>query len=137
MKVVHSFDLQGSTDVVRQQFDRRELENGYKNVLNHIHTIMSPHANASWERSIFVLKRASKVLKIKPRWDILKEKTICCAHQVVWEMITPEISDMAKALAKERFTRAILCTVARRLKNQETTLSLQEVVTLLQNNDGI
>jgi hypothetical protein len=109
----------------------QELKAFPKAVLAQIYAIMSPHADSSWERSIFVLKNAAKLLKIQPHWDILKAKTLICARQVVWEILEPEINNLVKALAKERFTRAVLITIAQAERRNETTLSLTEIKELL------
>jgi hypothetical protein len=129
-KIIHFYDCQKTVDVVGQHFDKAKLERVYKTVLAQIHAIMSPHADVSWERSIFLLKRAAKLLKIEPRWDILKEKTLICARQVVWEILEPEINDLVKTLAKERFTRAVLITIVEAERKRETTLSLTEIKSL-------
>lgn len=126
-KIIHFYDSQKTVDVVEQHFDKVKSERVYKDVLTQIHAIMSPHADASWERSIFLLKRAAKILKIEPHWDILKEKTLVCARQVVWEQLEPEINNLVKALARERFIRAVLITIAQAERKNETTLSLTEI----------
>ena len=109
----------------------------YENVSRQISDIMSPHASHAWKRSLFLLKRAAKALKIQPNWELLREKTIRCAHQVVWETITPEVKEQAKALAKERFTRAVLTTIVQATKDNESTFSLQEVSKLLERREEI
>src|SRR5262249_12083680 len=60
------------------------------------------------------------------------EKTVLCAHQVVWEIINPEIRSMAKELAKECFTRAVLINLIQKVKDRETTLSLAQIGDLIQ-----
>ncbi len=135
-KIVNSYGLKRSVGVGIQNIDRRKLENIYENIVEQIRMIMSSHTSVTWERSISLLKRVSKVLKIPHlRWDILKEKTVLCAHQVVWEIINPEIRSMAKELTKECFTRAVLINLIQRVKNRETTLSLAQIGDLIQASD--
>jgi len=111
----------------KRAFDHSSLKQVYEHVSAQISTIMSPHANTAWNKSIFLLKQAAKALKIKPDWNVLKEKTIRCAHQIVWETITPDVRSQAKTLAQKRFTRAVLTAIVQKTKDGETTLSLQEV----------
>src|SRR5258708_5915784 len=136
-KLIHLYDAKSSIQAIRKSFDRKEFRNIYKNATDQIASMMNPHANFAWEKSIFLFKRAAKALKIKPKWDILKQKTLRCAHQVVWEITKPEISVMAKTLAKERFTKAVLITIVQSVKDRETTLSLEELSKLFKYNDEI
>jgi len=121
----------------KQAFDRKVLRQVDKHVSQQISEIMSPHANFAWNRSVFLLKQAARALKITPNWAVLKEKTIHCAHQVVWEVITPEVHSKTKALAKVRFTRAVLITIARETKDQQKTLALDELSELMKQQDVI
>ena len=130
-KIIHFYDGEGTVDVVARHFDKTKSERVYQAVLAQIYAIMSPHADKSWERSVFVLKNAAKILKIQPHWDILKAKTLVCARQVVWEILEPEINNLVKTLTKERFTRAVLITIAQAERKNETTLSLTEIKDLL------
>jgi hypothetical protein len=121
----------------KQAFDRKALRQVDRHVSQQISEIMSPHANFAWNRSVFLLKQAARALKITPNWAVLKEKTIRCAHQVVWEVITPEVHSKTKALAKVRFTRAALITIARETKDQQKTLALDELSELMKQQDVI
>ena len=124
-----------SVQTRKQAFDRKALRRVYEDVAVQIREIMNSHANLAWKTSLFLLRRAAKALKIQPDWELLKEKTIRCAHQVVWETTTPEVSSKARTLAKERFTRAVLITIVQATKDKERTLSLQEVSMLLERRD--
>jgi hypothetical protein len=119
----------------KRAFDRKVLRQLDKHVSQQISEIMSPHANFAWNRSVFLLKQAARALKITPNWAVLKEKTIRCAHQVVWEVITPEVQSKTKALAKARFTRAVLLTIVRETKTQQKTLALEELSELTKQQD--
>ena len=126
----------GSSSAQRQRaFDRSSLKRVYDNVAKQMSDIMSPHADGAWKRSVFLLKQAANALKIKPDWDLLREKTIRCAHQIVWETMAPEVRSQAKSLAKERFTRAALTTIVQKTKDKESTLSLQEVSQFLNSQE--
>src|SRR5579875_227945 len=116
--------------------DRNKIKVMYESVSQKIVTIMSPQANGAWARSVFLLRRAAKALRITPDWNLLKEKTIRCAHQVVWQSTVPIVRERAKVLAKERFMRAVLMTIVQAAKDRECTLSLQEIAHLLQSMDN-
>ncbi len=136
-KQIHLYDARRSAQTRKRAFDRRALKSAYEEVAIQISEIMSSHVNFAWRTSLFLLRRAAKALKIQPNWELLKEKTIRCAHQVVWETTTPEVNSKAKALAKERFIRAVLTTIVQATKDKEQTLSLQEVATLLERRDKV
>src|SRR6266567_1339258 len=119
----------------KRAFDRKALRQVDGYVSQRIGEIMSPHANFAWNRSVFLLKQAARALKITPNWTVLKEKTIRCAHQVVWEVINPEVQSKIKTLAKARLTRAVLITIARETKDQQKTLALEELSELMRQQD--
>jgi hypothetical protein len=119
----------------KRAFDRKALRQVDRYVSQRIGKIMSPHANLAWNRSVFLLKQAARALKITPNWTVLREKTIRCAHQVVWEVITPEVQSKIKALARARLTRAVLITIARETKDQQKTLALEELAELMRQQD--
>lgn len=134
-KQIHLYDAKSSAELRKRAFNRKALKKVYESVATQISEIMSPHANLTWKTSLFLLRRAAKTLKIQPDWELLKEKTIRCAHQIIWETTTPEVSSKAKALAREHFTRAVLITIVQAIKDKERTLSLQEVSMLLERHD--
>lgn len=134
---IRSYDANIPVHIRKNAFDREQLKRMYDEVSQQIGTIMSPQADSAWERSVFLLKRAAKALKIEPDWDRLKEKTIRCAHQVVWNATSPVVNERAKVLAKQRFTRAVLMTIVQAAKGQERTLSLQEIIQLIEHKDEI
>jgi hypothetical protein len=119
----------------KQAFNREALRQVDEYVAQRISQIMSPHANVAWNRSVFLLKQAARVLHITPNWAILKEYTIRCAHQVAWEALAPEVQSTIRALAKSRFTRAVLMTVVRETKDQRETLALEELIELIRQQD--
>lgn len=129
-KFIRLYNTGSSPSQRKQAFDHTSLKQVYEHVSAQISAIMSPHANTAWNKSTFLLKQAAKALKIKPDWNVLKEKTIRCAHQIVWETIAPSIRSQAKTLAQKRFTRAALTAIVQKTKDGETTLSLQEVSTI-------
>ncbi|HEY0753721.1 MAG TPA: hypothetical protein VGD98_07155, partial [Ktedonobacteraceae bacterium] len=69
-----------------------------------------------------------------PRWNLLEEKTLMCARQVIWEVLEPEINDLVKTLARQRFTREALFCLVRTEPERETTVSLTEINDLLKMN---
>lgn len=134
-KMIRLYHTKSSALQRKRAFDRQALQQVYEHVSQQIGEIMSPHANSAWNKSVFLLKQAAKALKIKPNWEILQEKTIRCAHQVVWETITPEVKSKAKTLARSRFTRAVLITIVQATKDQQRTLALEEVSELIKQQD--
>lgn len=129
------YNAKSTTLQRKRAFDRKALRQVDQYVSQRISKIMSPHANFAWNRSVFLLKQAARALKIIPNWAALKEKTIRCAHQVVWEVITPEVQSKIKALAKARLTRAVLITIVRETKGQQKTLALEELSELMRQQD--
>ena len=115
----------------KNAFDSQALKSVYADTSKRISDIMSPHANLAWKTSVFLLQQGAKALKIKPNWNLLQEKTIRCAQQVVWEKITPIVRAQARKIAIERFTRAVLITIIQETKNTQTTLSPQEAFNLI------
>ncbi|HEU5374642.1 MAG TPA: hypothetical protein VFV38_04310 [Ktedonobacteraceae bacterium] len=134
-KIISLYNRNASAQARKQSFDRKGLRDLYHHVVNQMHAIMNPHANFTWEKSVFLLKRATKVLKITPDWNVLREKTLDCAHQIVWEAMKPEIGEIAKVLVKERFIRAVLTVIIQTTKDQATTLPLQKLGQLLQSEN--
>jgi len=126
-RFIRLYNTGSSPSQRKRAFNHSSLKQVYEHVSAQISTIMSPHADTAWNRSTFLLKQAARALKIQPDWDVLKEKTIRCAHQIVWETITPAIHSQAKTLAQKRFTRAVLTVIVQKTKDGETTLSLQEI----------
>lgn len=134
-KTIRLYNAKSSALQRKRAFDQKALRQVYEDVSQKISDIMSPQANVAWDRSVFLFKQAAKALKIKPNWNILKEKTIRCAHQVVWETITPAVKSRTKTLAKTRFTRAVLITIVQATKDQQITLALEEVSELIKHQD--
>jgi Uncharacterized protein encoded in toxicity protection region of plasmid R478, contains von Willebrand factor (vWF) domain len=136
-KFIRLYDSKNSITIQEQAFDKATLKVTYEQISNQIAIIMSPHANVAWKTSIALFKAAARALKITPNWAILKEKTILCAHQVVWETAAPEVKDKAQVLAKERFTRAVLITIAQKTKDKRTTLTLGEIAALVKHSEEV
>ncbi len=57
-----------------------------------------------------------------------------CARQVIWEVLEPEINDLVKTLARQRFTREALFCLVQTEPERETTVSLTEINDLLKMN---
>lgn len=121
----------------KMPFDRVGLKKTYGVVIEQISEVMSPHANFAWKTSVFLLKQGANALKIKPDWDLLREKTIRCAQQIIWERMSPEVRMQAERIIKRRFLRAILITIVQETKNNATTLSLAEVSEIIKRQEKL
>lgn len=125
------------TTAREQAFDHLGLRMTYEAASKQIGDMMSPHANLAWKTSVFLLKQAAKALKIKPNWELLREKTTRCAQQIIWERIEPEVRRQAEFFVKERFIRAVLITIVQDTKNENTTLSPSEMFELVKQRDTL
>ncbi len=135
-RFIRHFKMGFQPEARKRAFDHQGLKETYETASKQIGDIMSPHANLAWKTNVFLLKQGAKALKIKPNWDLLREKTVRCAQQIVWERIIPEVRHQAEQLVKERFTRAVLITSAQETKNKEKTLSLSEVFALIKQQNA-
>ncbi len=136
-KLIHLYNNRSNIKTVMKAFDKNMLKQVYSSISAKIIQIMEPHANSSWKASMILFKTAARALRIKPNWEQLKSKTILCAYQVAWEILSPEIKEKARILAKERFTRAALIDITRKTKDKRTTLTLGELSTLVKCSEQV
>lgn len=136
-RFIRSYNTGMGDKDVKVPFDSVGLQKTYEIVTERISRAMSPHANFAWKTSVFLLKQGAKTLKIKPDWDLLREKTIRCAQQIIWERMSPEVRKQAERIIKRRFLRAILITIVQETKNNATTLSLAEVSEIIKRQEKL
>jgi hypothetical protein len=128
-------DAEYSLRQVRRAFerDKKALRATYREVSRQIGQIIEADVGAVWSKSesTHFLKKAAHLLQIEPDYALLRRKTEKCVRQVIWEQVRYKVNEEAEDLARERFTRAALITGIQRIKDNETTLSLREVCTLI------
>src|SRR5581483_11129683 len=136
---IRLYDAGSSEEQRRTVFDREALKAIYHDVSTQALDLMKPHIGSVWQKSEFTrfLKKAASILQIKPDYQLLKEKTEECARQIIWEIVKPRVDNAAKELARERFRRAVLVTYAQKVKDQESTFSLQEILEFFKRHDTI
>ncbi len=108
------------------------LKTIYKELTVQIGNIIRPQANIAWTTNLFKYRQAAKMLKVKPNWELLRDKTVQCAYQAVWNMTEPYIRQIAEDFAKQRFVKAVLATTVQATKDSSAILSVHELSALLQ-----
>lgn len=86
----------------------------------------------AWTTNLFKYRQAARMLRVKPNWELLKDRTVQCAYQAVWNMTEPSIRQIAEDFAKQRFAKAVLATTVQATKDSSAILSVHELSTLLQ-----
>lgn len=109
-----------------------EFQSVYNQVASKIESSIRPHAHRVWRRNIFILKRAARVLRMTPNWNVLRTKSIKCAHQAIWTTIEPFVHHTAEELAKQRFKRAVISTIVQDTEHNEITFPLEDLPKIIQ-----
>ena len=108
------------------------LKTIYEELTLEIGDIIRPQANVAWTTNLFKYRQAAKILKVKPNWELLRDRTVQCAYQAVWNMTEPYMRQVAEDFAKQRFVKAILATTVQSAKDSSTILSVHELSAFLQ-----
>jgi hypothetical protein len=104
----------------------------YEELTLKIGDIIRPQASMAWTTNLFKYRQAARVLRVKPNWELLRDRTVQCAHQAVWNMTEPYIRQIAEDFAKQRFAKAVLATTVQATKDSSAILSVQDLSALLQ-----
>lgn len=123
----------GSTKKERKEtLSWNELKPIFEDIKGKIERIIRPQASSAWNKNIFIFKQATRALRIKPNWELLRKKTTDCAYQAVWSMTEPFVQQIAEDFAQQRYIKAVLATTVKTAKDKEETLPIQNLPTLLQ-----
>jgi len=129
---IHLYDAGYSKKERKEELHWDALNSIYEELTDKIGDIIVSQTKSTWEKNLFLYKQAAKLVKVKPNWDVLKLRTFECSYQAVWKMTEPYVQQVAEDFAKQRFVKAVLATIVQAAKDQEATLSLEDVTALLE-----
>ena len=131
-EIIRSYD-EGILKKERKEVLKWEaLKTINKELTVQIGNIIRPQANIAWKTNLFKYRQAARMLKVKPNWELLRDRTVQCAYQAVWNMTEPYIRQIAEDFAKQRFVKAVLATTVQATKDSSAILSVHELSSLLQ-----